>query len=228
MGQTASVSFRNVAVSGATAALVRCHQLDEAVGHRPQLASLIVGMNDTMRSTWDPVRLRDDLFTCADALHGVGAVLLTARFHDHGAVLGLPGVLRRPLWRRIENLNAVYDEITTTYGGLTLDLSTHPDVADRAFWSIDRMHPSELGHRQLARRFATMVNELGLAFPLPSLVCNGIPASRTSDTRWLITEGVPWMGRRAKDLGPWAVRMACADVAALVQAREGAAENCEV
>jgi hypothetical protein len=227
MGHTAAVSFLNVAVSGATASLVRSDQLERALGHRPELASLIVGMNDTMRSTWDPERLREDLFTCADALHGVGAFLLTARFHDHGAVLGLPGVLRRPLWRRIEHVNAVYDEIATRYGGLTLDLAAHPDVADRDFWSVDRMHPSELGHRQLARSFATLVNRHGLAFPLPSLVCDGVAASRSSDLRWLMLEGVPWAGRRARDLGPWAVRMACADLAAVVQAR-GAAENCEV
>ncbi|MFC6341738.1 GDSL-type esterase/lipase family protein [Nocardioides hankookensis] len=111
------VSSCNVAVSGATATSVRAEQLDTALAHRPDVASLVVGINDTMRSAWDPARVRDDLMTCADALHGSGALLLTARFHDHGSVFGLPGVLRRPLAERIETVNRVYDEIHATYAG---------------------------------------------------------------------------------------------------------------
>jgi len=209
MGQSHDVSFCNLAVTGATAPVVRRDQLDDALAHRPDLASLIVGVNDTMRSSWDPVSLREDLLTCAEALHGIGAVLITTRFHDHGAVLGLPGVLRRPLWRRIEQLNAVYDEILTMYGGVRLDLAGRPEVDARAFWSVDRLHPSELGHRRLANGFGGLVNDLGLDFPLPSLTPDGGRApTRWQDVRWMVTEGAPWMGRRAKDLAPWAARMA--------------------
>ena len=28
------------------------------------------------------------------------------------------------------------------------------------------------------------------------------------DMAWMVREGAPWVGRRARDLGPWAVRMA--------------------
>ncbi|HZJ06481.1 MAG TPA: SGNH/GDSL hydrolase family protein [Nocardioidaceae bacterium] len=209
MGQTHDVSFCNLAVSGATAPVVRRDQLDDALAHRPDLASLIVGVNDTMRSSWDPVDLRTDLLTCAEALHGIGAVLMTTRFHDHGAVLGLPGVLRRPLWRRIEHVNAVYDEIFEMYGGVRLDLVGRPEVGVRDFWSVDRLHPSELGHRRLAYGFGALVKALGVEFTLPSLALHGgLPSTRWADLRWMVTEGAPWMGRRAKDLGPWAARRA--------------------
>ncbi len=93
------VSFCNLAVSGATSTGVLAGQLVDGLAHRPTHASLIVGVNDTMRSTWDPSRMRTELMTCAEALHGVGAELITARFHDHGEVFGLPHVLRRPLGR---------------------------------------------------------------------------------------------------------------------------------
>ena len=125
------VSACNLAVSGATSRCVVEGQLADAVAHRPDVASLVVGVNDTMRSTWDVARIRHDLMSAAEALHGTGALLLTARFHDHGRVFGLPGVLRRPLAARIEAVNRVYDEVHATYGGLRVDLATCPEVLVR-------------------------------------------------------------------------------------------------
>ncbi|KQW49336.1 GDSL family lipase [Nocardioides sp. Root1257] len=209
LATTYDVSACNVAVSGATAASVRADQLEAALTHRPDVASLVVGINDTMRSAWDPARLREDLMTCADALHGSGALLLTARFHDHGSVFGLPGVLRRPLAERIEAVNRVYDEVHATYGGLRLDLAARPEVTDRRFWSVDRLHPSELGHRVLAHAYAGLLAEVGFSCEPPSLVtAGGYDPSWRRDLAWMATEGAPWVGRRARDLAPWAVRMA--------------------
>jgi hypothetical protein len=33
----------------------------------------------------------------------------------------------------------------------------------------------------------------------------------------MVTEGVPWFGRRAKDLGPWAARLAVTEARGLAQ-----------
>lgn len=203
------VSFCNLAVSGATVQTLRDTQLDEALAHKPDVASLIVGVNDTMRSNWDPARIRNDLMTCAEALTGVGAVLMTARFHDHGAVFGLPRSLRRGLHRRIEAVNTAYDEIHRTFGGLRIDLATQTEVYTREFWSVDRLHPSELGHRAFARMYAEQLAGLGIEFVPPSAERDGnyLPSWRT-DLAWMVTEGAPWVGRRVRDLGPWAVKVA--------------------
>jgi len=203
------VSFCNLAVSGATAAGVLAGQLEAGLAHRPTHASLIVGVNDTMRSTWDPPRMRIELMTCAEALHGVGAELITARFHDHGAVFGLPRVLRRPLLARIETVNRIYDEVHAAYGGIRLDLAACLEIHQRASWSVDRLHPSELGHRALARAYADLLHQRGLTFTPPSAEPNGgLPPSWRRDLTWMVAEGAPWMGRRARDLGPWAARRA--------------------
>lgn len=213
LGTTYDVSFCNLAVSGATAASVRSGQIDDALAHRPDLASLMVGVNDTLKSCWDPGRVRDDLVAMAGALAGQGAVLMTARFHDHAAVLGLPGVLRRPLHRRLEQLNEVWDDVHATYGGIRVDLAQRPEVWDRRFWSVDRMHPSELGHRLLARSFGTELQRAGYRFELPALdPAGGIAPNWRRDLAWIVAEGAPWLGRRARDLGPWAVRLALTEV----------------
>lgn len=205
------VSFCNVAVSGATTLTVRYGQLDDAVAHQPDLASLIVGVNDTMRGNWDPARVRRDLLHCADRLTDRGALLLTPRFHDHGEVWGLPGLLRRPLFDRIKAVNEVYDELHDRHDTVRVDLAERPEIRTREFWSIDRMHPSELGHRALARAYGEQLQARGLEFELPSAEKDGsYEPSWRSDLQWMVTEGAPWMGRRAKDLGPLALRLALA------------------
>lgn len=205
IGNDHDLSYCNLARPGATAADVRFEQLNEAIDHRPHVASLIVGLNDTMRSTWDPARLRGDLLHCASRLADAGVLLLTARYHDHSRVFGLPGFLGRPMRQRIDVLNAIYDEIHELYGGLRVDLGAHPGIYDREFWSIDRLHPSELGHRALAHEFAAALEGHGLVFEPPALELDG-ELTRLQELRWLVTEGAPWVGRRAKDLGPVVAR----------------------
>jgi lysophospholipase L1-like esterase len=210
LGTSYDVSYCNTAVSGSTVGSVLRDQLADAVDHRPDVASLVVGLNDTMRSSFDPVLLREDLMSCAEALSGAGALLLTARFHDMGAVFGLPGVLRRPLLNRVLAVNAAYDEVHARFGGLRLDLTVHPAARDRAYWSVDRLHPSERGHRALAVAFAELMLRHGFDFDLPSLEPTGPPTRWHEEMAWMVQQGAPWFGRRAKDLGPWAVRLALA------------------
>lgn len=203
------VSFCNVAIPGATASVVRSQQLDEAVSHCPDLAALMVGVNDVLKSTWDPARLREELMHCADALTAEGATLMTARFHDHERVLPLPAPFRTPLRNRLDQLNVVWDDVYATYGGLRVDLGTMTEPLDRKFWAVDRMHPSELGHRCLARAFALELRGSGVDVEPPQADCaGGIPPNWRRDMAWLVAEGAPWVGRRARDLGPWAAKRA--------------------
>jgi lysophospholipase L1-like esterase len=219
IGEDHDVSFCNLAIPGATVADVRRNQLPDALAHRPQVASLIVGLNDTLRSSWDPEQLREDLLHIAGELTAEGAILLTARFHDHSRVFGLPQLLGRPMARRIEQLNEIYDEIHATYGGLQIDLAAHAEVYIRSFWSVDRLHPSELGHRVIAREFATLLDELGLSFSPPSSFCTSQAPSLLQDAQWLVTQAAPWLGRRARDFGPWVARRAVSEVRARVISR---------
>lgn len=213
------VSFCNLAISGATTSVVREQQLANALAHRPDVASLLVGINDTLRSTWDEERVRADLHTIAGSLHDVGATLLTVRYHDHGEIVRFPAFLRRPLTARINHLNAVYDEIHEEYGGLRLDLAGRSELFRKECWSIDRFHPSELGHRCLARALGEVLVDGGYDFELPSLeLSGGFPPDWRRDMGWLVAEGAPWIGRRARDLGPWAARKAVAQVGRVTNA----------
>lgn len=203
------VTFSNFATSGATVPIVATEQLPETGTGPVDLASLIVGVNDTLRSTFDAGRIREHLQLVASDLTSRGALLLTVRFHDHGQVFGLPKWLRRPLWDRIEQVNVVFDDLHARFGGIRLDMAATPEVYRRDFWSVDRLHPGELGHRRLARAFADELVRRGVRIDVPpELGCAYRPPSRWADALWLVREGVPWVGRRANDLLPWAARMA--------------------
>lgn len=215
------VSFTNVAASGARAADVRHIQLDQALRHRPQVATLVVGVNDTMRSDFDPAAIRDHVVVSAGALSAAGAVLLSVRLHDHSRVFGIPELLARPLRRRIELVNAAYDEAHERFGGIRLELADIPWVYRRESWSVDRLHPSELGHRRLAWYFAQRLAADGWPVrELPSIErCDGVTPTRSADLRWMVLQGVPWVGRRARDLVPWAATMAGDEIARRVTRR---------
>jgi lysophospholipase L1-like esterase len=222
LARTHSLAYTNLAVSGATAGTVRAGQLPPALRLRPHIASVIVGMNDTMRSTWDPGRIRDDILGSVAALSQAGALVLSVRFHDHGTVFRLPRMLRRPLLRRIEVVNAAYDAAHAAHGGVQLDLTVAAAVRELAFWSVDRLHPNERGHRWLASEFALALRTRGYVLGCPTTDVYHTP-SRWQEYRWLLFEGLPWLCRRANDLIPWAVRMAA--VEAMAQQRAAQAET---
>jgi lysophospholipase L1-like esterase len=204
IGVNHHVSFCKLAVTGALVADVRRHQLQEALDHRPVLASLVVGLNDVMRSTWDPDQVREDLLHCAGELARHGALVITVRYHDHTRVLGLPTLLAGPLRRRIQTLNEIYDEVHEKYGALRLDLSADPAIYSRDLWAADRLHPSELGHRRLARLVGRLIADEGLEFGLPSLTCTSERPTLSETARTMVVEVAPWIGRRVRDLAPWA------------------------
>jgi len=206
------VSYCNLAVPGARAADVLRDQLAAALDHRPHVASLIVGLNDTLRADWDAARLHRDLLTCAEQLTSSGALLMTARFHDHTRVFRLPAVLARPMRGRIDALNAAYDEIQDRFGGILVDLSAHPGIYEREFWSADRLHPSELGHRVLADEFAAHLSAEGLSFDPPGLTLDGPKPTRGDTWGLVINEVVPWMGRRMREFAPVAMQNVRADL----------------
>lgn len=202
------VSFCKLAVPGATVADVRRHQLAEALDHRPAIASLVVGLNDAMRSSWDPGQIRQDLLHCASELAQQGALVVTVRFHDHTRVLGLPALLAGPMRRRIQLLNEIYDEVHERYGALRLDLSGDPAIYYRDLWAADRLHPSELGHRRLARLVGRLLVDEGLDFRPPSLFCTSEHPRLRETARTMVVDVAPWIGRRVGDLAPWAARQA--------------------
>jgi lysophospholipase L1-like esterase len=203
------VRCRNLARTGALTGDVLRDQLPAALAERPDVAAVLVGINDTLRATFDVAAVAANLDAVVGTLVSSGAVVLTAKMPDPGQMLRLPRALARPLARRARALGAVTDGIAARYRTCHLDLAARSDVYAREMWSVDRLHPSERGHRALAYLYATMLREAGLpVHRLPDRTAGNPPPTRRAEVRWMATSGVRWVAVRSTDLLPYLTRMA--------------------
>ncbi|MEU1464516.1 SGNH/GDSL hydrolase family protein [Streptomyces sp. NPDC005727] len=201
--------FTNLAVSGARTRDVRESQTPAGLALRPDLVSVVVGVNDTLRHTFDVDAVAVRLDQVYAVFTGQGATLLTACLPDPGAMLGLPGALARPLARRQRAVNTIVHALSDRYGAVHLHASEGAWLTDRALWSADRLHPGERGHRQLAVRFHAVLAAAGLATGAPPSAEPEFPApTRAASLRWLATAGTGWVARRCTDLLPQLLRLA--------------------
>ncbi|TLQ48617.1 SGNH/GDSL hydrolase family protein [Streptomyces marianii] len=210
-GETAE--FRKFAVSGALARDVHETQAPAALAYAPDLASVIVGVNDTLRHTFDILDLAVRLDEVCAALSGIGSRLLTACLPDPGEMLALPAPLARPLARRQRAVNAVVHALSERYGAVHLHLAGGAWVENRSMWSADRLHPGERGHREIARRFHELLIAEGLALgAAPGGEPEQPAPSRTAKIVWLATAGTAWVARRCTDLLPQLLGLAGAEL----------------
>ncbi|GAA3100125.1 SGNH/GDSL hydrolase family protein [Streptomyces rectiviolaceus] len=205
--------FHNLAVSGAQTGDVLNRQLPEALKLRPDLVSVVIGVNDTLRCTFDIRAVATRLDEIYGAAARQGAQLLTACLPDPGAMLGLPGALARPLARRQRAVNAVVHALSERYGAVHLHLAEDEWVADRTLWSADRLHPGERGHRLVAVRFHALLAARGLAAGGPPSCEPQFPSpTRSASLLWLATAGTGWLARRCTDLLPQLLTLAADEV----------------
>ncbi|MER6738993.1 SGNH/GDSL hydrolase family protein [Streptomyces puniciscabiei] len=204
-----ATEFTNLAVSGAQTRDVLERQAPAALELRPDLVSVVVGVNDTLRRTFDIHAVAARLDEVYAAFTREGATLLTACLPDPGAMLGLPSPLARPLARRQRAVNTVVHALSERYGAVHLHATDGAWISDRTLWSADRLHPGERGHRQLAVRFHALLGEAGWATGRPPSPEPEFPApTRAASLLWLATAGTAWVARRSQDLLPQLLRLA--------------------
>jgi len=209
-GTLAQPELHNLATLGALAADVEHAQLPAAMALRPDVASVVVGINDTLRGDFDPERTGTSIGRTVAALRAAGAEVLTIRLPDPGQMFGLPGALARPLARRMRAVNAAVDEVAWRYGTVHLDAACDPATYERRYWSVDRLHPNERGHRLIACRFHALLAaaRFPVASPGPDPEPSSPPPTRLAEVGWMATKGTAWLVRRSRDLVPALVGLA--------------------
>ncbi|MEJ2858835.1 MULTISPECIES: SGNH/GDSL hydrolase family protein [unclassified Saccharothrix] len=190
-----SLTYANLAVRGKLAVDVRREQLAPALALRPDLASVVAGMNDLLRPKFSAAEVGGHLEAVFEALTGAGAHVVTVTFPDIGVVTPLA----RPLRPRVLALNAAIRAAAGRHGVTVVDTHPYPAVCDARLWSADRLHANAAGHALIADAVA---HGLGLPgsddswrrpFPDPAA-----RATASTELRWLAGFLAPWLLRRVR------------------------------
>jgi lysophospholipase L1-like esterase len=191
-----SLRYANLAVRGKLAHEVRAAQLPAALALRPDLATVVAGVNDLLRRRFDAVAVAGHLESMFEALTGIGARVLTVTLPDPARLV--PAA--RFLTPRTVALNAAIRTAADRHGVTVVDLSPYPVCTDPRLWSVDRLHLNTLGHTRLAAAMAHALalpgSDLSWADPLAAQP--NPPAWRRAgaELRWTAGFLGPWLLRR--------------------------------
>ncbi|MGJ6967920.1 SGNH/GDSL hydrolase family protein [Streptosporangium sp. G11] len=197
-GANPGLLYANLAVRGRLAGQIRAEQLAAALALRPDLATVMAGMNDIIRPGFDAALVAGVLEEMFAALTESGAHVVTITFPDIGKI----APMARPLRPRVLDFNARIRDAAARHGVTLVDTFAMEFVTDARMWGVDRLHASPTGHARIA---AAMAHSLGLpgsddtwALPFPPVPAPGAWRVAAAEMRWLATFAGPWIGRRLR------------------------------
>ncbi|MEU9301018.1 SGNH/GDSL hydrolase family protein [Streptomyces sp. NPDC048269] len=192
------VHYANLAVRGRMAGQVRAGQLGPALALRPDLATVVAGVNDLLRPRFDAVAVAGHLEEMFAALTAAGAHVVTVTFPDMGEI----APLARPLASRVSDLNTRIRAAAARHGVTVAEIGRHPVATDPRLWTADRLHASPVGHARIAAALAQAIGLPGSddswTLPLPPRRLPGRRQAAIAELRWVAGFLGPWIGRRLR------------------------------
>ena len=190
------LGYANLAIRGRKIPQIRAEQLEPALALRPDLASIVGGLNDILRRSVALDRVCADLEAMVAALRGQGATVTVMTYPDPTAVISIAGERVR---LRVAAFNERVRVIAAEHGAVLVDID-RAGIAHPALWSADRLHANALGHERIARAAATA---LGLPAeldpePLPDPVARPRHVQLAVDAAWAGRHLAPWVVRRLR------------------------------
>jgi len=190
------LTYANLAIRGRKVPQIRAEQLEPAIRLDPDLASVLGGLNDVLRRSFDVDRVVADLDAMTAALRGRGATVLTFTFPDPTAVIT---VARKPIRARVDALNERVRRMAAARGAVLVDLAAD-GFADPAHWCDDRLHANGAGHARVAAAAATALGAApGSERSAPVMPPRRATAVRyAADAVWVGRHLTPWLWRRLR------------------------------
>ncbi len=192
------LAYANLAIRGRKLPQIRAEQLEPALAMEPDLASIIGGVNDILRSSVDLDGIAGDLEHISSSLRDSGATVLMATYPDLSQTISFASSRFGP---RIAPFNETIREIAGRTGSRVIDLEKD-DIGHPSLWSTDRLHASSLGHERIA---AVAADALGLealdtewAQTLPARAARRRSAQLAGDAAWAGRHLAPWVVRRLR------------------------------
>ena len=182
--------YANLAVRGRRLAEIHEQQLDPALALEPDLATVVGGINDMLRPSFDLDACLGHLDEMLRAFRATGATVVTATYPDVSPINPMARLTRK----RLHGFNAGVREVATARGALWVEAEDFP-LADKRMWCEDRLHLSPVGHRGLAAATARTLGLADIDDRLPTPIAPG-RRRLTEELRWARTFLVPWVHRR--------------------------------
>jgi lysophospholipase L1-like esterase len=190
------IAYANLAVRGRLVRQVIAEQVPAAVALGPDLASIAVGVNDTLRPHFELDPLATALENGVRDLRAGGSDVLLFAFGD-------PARRSRamaPVRERIRGYNSAVRAIAERYDCYLVSFWEVAAYDDDRLWDADRLHLSPAGHALAAQ---TALEALGVGDP--AWRTPAVPASRppisaraSSHVRWTAGHLAPWILRRIR------------------------------
>jgi lysophospholipase L1-like esterase len=205
-----SLEFTNLAKRSLISAEIRDLQLSRALALKPDLAGVIVGMNDAIRPEFAPENVEEPLEEMVAALTGAGALVLMATLPDITRILPLPKRMTRGVHQKLEAVSGVVRSVAGRYQGtLLVDASDSPEELRRANWSLDQLHPNSRGHQLIALGFAERLGaRANVTVPMaPAGRVRAVGIENARHAQWLLDNwAVPEAKRLASKVAGRAAR----------------------
>ncbi|MCN9241020.1 SGNH/GDSL hydrolase family protein [Streptomyces sp. RY43-2] len=192
--RTPGFRYANLAVRGKLIGQIVDEQVDLAAAMRPDVITLVGGLNDALRPKCDMGRVRGLLTEAVERLAPSCERLVLMRSP------GRQGPVLERFRPRMEELFACVDELSARHGTLVVDLYGAPSLADPRLWDVDRLHLTADGHRRVAeavwQTLGYEAQDPHWRTPPPATARPHWIARRTEDVRFTRQYLLPWIGRR--------------------------------
>jgi len=194
--RTPGLEYANLAIRGRKAPQVFTEQVPTAVALAPDLASVAVGVNDTLRRSFDLNASATAIEQSVRLLRGTGSDVLMWCFGDPSRTSKVMGVVAG----RIEALRRATHAIAAEYGCYLADFWGAAVLDDSRLWHADRLHLNSSGHIIAARAAleALGVGDDEWRTPIASAEPVAWPRRAGADVAWAAVHLRPWVMRRLK------------------------------
>ncbi len=190
------LQYANLAIRGSVAREVHAGQLEAAVALKPDIATVVAGVNDLLRRRFDVDEVAGHLGTMFQRLTGIGTTVLTFTMPDISSVMPMARIVRH----RLLALNARLRKRAAVNGVLLVDIAAHALGGDRRLWDEDRLHANSLGHERIGMGLAHVAGLPGFdrwSEPLEPLPPSSLRDAARAELFWSRTYLVPWLKDRA-------------------------------
>jgi lysophospholipase L1-like esterase len=210
--------YINASRPGARSAEVLNTQLPKVLEHAPELAAVIVGGNDLLRSNFSPQIFEKNLRQTLVELVSNGSTIMLLELHDPTVIVPMPYLVGRICRRRVSAVNEATHRLSKEFGAVTLPTRALTGIYEREKWHVDRMHPSKFGHQFIAEQFAVLLRERG--YFIGEVQIDPINnRSRKDSIMWMLRNGTPWFLKRSVDLLPGLIWLSGAEIIYILRQR---------